>query len=140
MAFLFSFDFDSPELILRSAVRRDLMRSLGPIIDEAGLLVAIAIVFVGCKKPTEVYVECTGDIGGITCTAEHRQGAKPVHVTWDVLLHCRNGIKPVATASLNVEPSAKVGRLIPWTDVRYWQECDQVATIEVSNIRLRPTK
>ena len=106
----------------------------------SGMILMLAIFQTGCEKPTQVYVECTGVIGGMSCTAEHRQGTESVRATWDVLIGCRNGVQATVTAWQDVQPNAKVGRFIPWNDVANFQNCDQVATSQVSNLRLVPHK
>lgn len=86
----------------------------------------------------QTYVTCQGAVGGMNCAVERRSGDAPATVCWDVKLTCRNGVTATASGCHPVPPGvgAKSTRTIGYSDIRRWDDCDEVESMAVENLRL----
>jgi hypothetical protein len=102
------------------------------------LLIMAVLVFssLGCQKTIKAYVQCTPSLAGYVCTVEHREGDVRANVSWDINITCRNGTLVTASASQAVEPGATASRLIPISDLRNFDHCDEASAVSLQNIKV----
>lgn len=86
----------------------------------------------------QAYVTCQPSLGGMSCGVERRSGEAPATVCWDVMITCRNGVTAVASGCHPVPPGvgSKSSRTIGYSDIRRWDDCDEVGSMAVDNLRL----
>ena len=85
----------------------------------------------------QTYVSCEPSLGGMSCAVERRSGDAAATVCWDVMLTCRNGVRAVASGCHPVPPGvgSKSTRTIGYSDIRRWNDCDEVESMAVDNLR-----
>jgi len=86
----------------------------------------------------ETYVSCQPSLAGMSCAVERRSGDAPAKVCWDVMIACRNGVTAVASGCHPVPPGvgSKSTRTIGFSDIRRWDDCDEVESMAVDHLRL----
>ena len=101
------------------------------------ILVALfLIVLAGCGP--KAYVECTATLPGISCSVQRMSGSGGT-ACWDVVLTCANGKTAKASACHPIPPGemAKDNKNIPWPEFKGFDECDQVASSGLANMKMK---
>jgi len=113
------------------------LAALGLSLSMALFWMAFVQGFIGAID-VQTYVACQASLAGMNCAVERRSGDAPATVCWDVMLTCRNGVKAVASGCHPVPPGvgSKSTRTIGYSDIRRWDDCDEVETMAVDNMRL----
>jgi hypothetical protein len=99
------------------------------------LVVVLFKIYTGAGE-AKVSVVCEGAEGGIACAVTHVEGGERVNACWDVILQCSNGVKVEGKACQVVEPEQTTHRLIPDTELKNLEGCDQVKSFEIRNITI----
>jgi hypothetical protein len=88
---------------------------------------------------TQVYVECSPALAGMSCSIERRTGNQDVTACWEMEFVCINGAKTKANACHPVQRGggSKSTRIIQWTEFSEYSLCDTVRSFTISNIVVR---
>jgi hypothetical protein len=99
---------------------------------RVALVGVLAARLVGCEK--EKAAATFGD--GLVCQNDHREGSKPVHACWRVLMQCANGTTVTANKCGDVAPMGKSAVANRSTEPVNPEQCDSVVSSSLDSLRL----